>query len=91
MAQKPHSLSDGSYYHILTRGNERKRIFRLKEDHQHFLYLASGYFDKYPINIYHYCLMGNHLHFLIEVIDQKKTSKFFQGLVMFPISQAFLS
>lgn len=56
----------GAYYHVTSRGNERKEIFRGKGDREQFLaYLKSAYL-RYGAVIHVFCLMGNHYHLLIE-------------------------
>ena len=80
MPRGPRLLEDGSYYHILTRGNDRKRIFRYAGDYSRFLVLARECALKYPVFIFHYCLMGNHIHFLIKTTEARHTPKFFQAL-----------
>lgn len=56
----------GAYYHITSRGNERKAIFKNKTDRNSFLsYLKSAYL-RYGAIIHVYCLMNNHYHLLIE-------------------------
>jgi REP element-mobilizing transposase RayT len=56
----------GAYYHITSRGNERKAIFSNKADRNSFLsYLKSAYL-RYGAVIHVYCLMDNHYHLLLE-------------------------
>ena len=56
----------GAYYHITSRGNERKNIFRSKKDREQFLsYLKSAYL-KYGAVIHSFCLMDNHYHVFLE-------------------------
>ncbi len=56
----------GAYYHITSRGNERKNIFRSNKDRDKFLsYLKSAYL-KYGAVIHSFCLMNNHYHLLLE-------------------------
>jgi len=56
----------GAYYHITSRGNERKNIFRNNQDREQFLsYLQSAYL-RYKAVIHVYCLMSNHYHLLME-------------------------
>ena len=56
----------GAYYHVTSRGNERKNIFKDKKDREQFLsYLQSAYL-RYKAVIHVYCLMNNHYHLLIE-------------------------
>jgi len=56
----------GAFYHVTSRGNERKNIFKSKKDREQFLeYLASATF-RYDAVIHTYCLMENHYHLLLE-------------------------
>lgn len=56
----------GAYYHITSRGNERKNIYRSNKDREKFLsYLKSAYL-KYGAVIHAYCLMNNHYHLFME-------------------------
>ena len=36
--------------------------------------------EPLPLNVYHYCIMGNHFHFAIEVLDIRVLSAFVSGL-----------
>jgi REP element-mobilizing transposase RayT len=55
-----------AFYHITSRGNERKAIFRTTKDREKFLnYLESAH-DRYGAIIHVYCLMENHYHLLLE-------------------------
>ncbi len=56
----------GAFYHITSRGNERKNIFKSARDREKFLsYLASST-ERYGAEIHVYCLMTNHYHLLLE-------------------------
>ncbi len=56
----------GAYYHITSRGNERKNIFINKGDRKSFLsYLKSAHL-RYGAVIHAYCLMYNHYHLFLE-------------------------
>ena len=50
----------------MTRGNNRNIVFKSNEDYQYYLKLISKYKLEHPFNLYHYCLMPNHTHFLIQ-------------------------
>lgn len=56
----------GAVYHVTSRGNERKKIFRDDKDRQTFLEILSQSIRIYNIKLYSYVLMGNHFHFLLE-------------------------
>lgn len=55
-----------AFYHVTSRGNERKSIFRNQRDRERFLsYLESAH-HRYGAILHVYCLMDNHYHLLIE-------------------------
>lgn len=56
----------GAYYHITSRGNERKNIFINSGDRKIFLsYLKSAH-QRYGAVIHAFCLMNNHYHLFLE-------------------------
>ncbi len=56
----------GAFYHVTSRGNERKDIFRSERDREKFLsYLRSAH-ERYGAMFHVYCLMDNHYHLLLE-------------------------
>lgn len=66
MPRLPRFLLSQSYYHIIARGNNRNIIFKEKEDFILYLDLISKYKKEHSFDLYHYCLMPNHIHFLIQ-------------------------
>jgi REP element-mobilizing transposase RayT len=55
-----------AFYHVTSRGNERKAVFLTDRDREKFLsYLESAHV-KYGAIIHVYCLMDNHYHLLLE-------------------------
>jgi len=55
-----------AFYHITSRGNERKIIFRDEKDNEKFLYYLDVMHQRYGIIVYAYVLMNNHYHLIIE-------------------------
>ena len=56
----------GAFYHVTSRGNERKMVFQSTRDREKYLtYLESAH-HRYGAIIHVYCLMGNHYHLLLE-------------------------
>ncbi len=56
----------GAFYHVTSRGNERKIVFQSNRDRERYLsYLESAH-ERYGAVIHVYCLMGNHYHLLLE-------------------------
>ena len=56
----------GAFYHVTSRGNERKVIFRSKEECERFLSYLQSANERYDAIIHTYCLMDNHYHILLE-------------------------
>lgn len=59
----------GAVYHITSRGNERKSIFRDNEDRETFLDVLKNVNRRYNYLCHAYCLMDNHYHIIIETPD----------------------
>jgi putative transposase len=56
----------GYVYHVLTRGNNRQDVFKDEKDYQKYLDLLHLYKEKYQFSLYHYVLMSNHVHLVLE-------------------------
>lgn len=66
MPRKPRQLVAGGHYHVLARGNDRRRIFATEDDRHRYLTLVRQYTQQYQIAVFHYCLMTNHVHLLVQ-------------------------
>jgi REP element-mobilizing transposase RayT len=59
----------GAFYHVTSRGNEQREVFKSQREGERFLtYLASAR-ERYGAAIHCWCLMGNHYHLLLETPD----------------------
>jgi len=56
----------GAFYHVTSRGNERKAVFKSRRDREKFLAYLESATERYGALIHVYCLMDNHYHLLIE-------------------------
>lgn len=74
-------LIDEGYYHIVTRGIDRRKLFRYPQDYKYFLGVIKKYLSKFKINILHYCLMSNHLHLLVQATKADELPKFMQAIL----------
>ncbi len=79
MARKPRLYIPGALYHVMVRGNDGQSLFNDHEDRRHFQNLVAEGINKYDHRIHAYCLMDNHVHFLIQ-IGQTPLSKVMQNL-----------
>ena len=60
-------------YHILTRGNNRQEVFKDERDYKKYIEILQRYKDKYKFELYHYVLMRNHVHLILESIERGGT------------------
>jgi REP element-mobilizing transposase RayT len=77
MARRPRVFAPRLLYHVIVRGNQRRRTFRSDDDYKAYLDRLEHYRDKFQLRIYAYCLMPNHL--LLEA-GATPLAKFMQGL-----------
>ena len=56
----------GAFYHVTSRGNEQKDVFKSRKDRQQFLSYLESAVVRYGAVIHAYCLMSNHYHLLLE-------------------------
>jgi REP-associated tyrosine transposase len=56
----------GAHYHVTSRGNERKDIFKDDTDREKFLDLLARVVEEFHVRIHCYVLMSNHYHLLVE-------------------------
>jgi putative transposase len=56
----------GAFYHITSRGNERKEVFKSQRDREKFLGYLGSATERYGAIIHVYCLMDNHYHLLVR-------------------------
>jgi len=50
----------GAFYHVTSRGNERKAVFKSKRDREKYLEYLESATMRYDAVIHSFCLMDNH-------------------------------
>jgi len=66
----PRIAPAGGIFHITARGNRRQAIFLGADDRRWFLRLLEAAIERFGWRCHAYCLMGNHVHLLIELRDE---------------------
>ena len=61
---------EGGWYHVTSRGNERKAIYRDDRDRQHFLDLLAEVVARFRVRLHVYVLMDNHYHLVLELTER---------------------
>jgi len=62
-------------YHIVQRGNNREVCFVEPENYQYYLELWKECSNRYGVAIHAYCLMTNHIHFLVTPEEKDSISR----------------
>lgn len=71
MPRETRKLSYTGFYHVMVRGVNKEIIFKDEKDKKCFLRLLSYYKSRENCIIHAYCLMDNHVHILIQDMDNK--------------------
>ena len=56
----------GAFYHVTSRGNERKAVYKSQRDREKFFSYLESATERYGAVVHVFCLMDNHYHLLIE-------------------------
>lgn len=79
MGRVQREYSSTGCYHIMLRGNERKKIFLNEDDRERFLETLLKKKKETELAVYAYCLMDNHVHLVLQD-DQNKISTIMKGI-----------
>jgi len=63
---KTDPLVSGYYYHIYNQGINKERIFKHEDHYRKFISLCEKFLFS-QVDVYAYCLMPNHFHFLFYI------------------------
>lgn len=69
MSRRPRSKSPTGYYHVTLRGNGGQLLFDDDSDRIAMLQILDAILPKHKIELVAWCLMGNHIHLLINDPD----------------------
>jgi putative transposase len=72
MPRQARLILDNVCYHVITRGNQKQTVFRDEDDYRTYLKFVSKYKEKCGLRIYGWCLMGNHVHMVVETDSLSK-------------------
>ena len=84
MPRRARSILGGYAYHILNRANGRLRLFKKNADFAAFEEVLAQAFERVPLRILGYTLMGNHWHFVVwpKQGQHDQVSEFFRWLAV---------
>ena len=69
-------LMPGNLYHIYNHANGNENLFRNEENYRFFLNKYIKYITSFS-STFCYCLLPNHIHFLIRINDVEQSDKYY--------------
>ena len=82
MPRVARTVAKGYPHHVTQRGNYRQAIFETDEDFIQYLKWLKVYSRKYGLDIWAYCLMDNHVHFICVPKHEETLARTFNMLHM---------
>jgi putative transposase len=67
-------------FHIMCRGNNGQGVFKNEVDFRKYKDIIKELKDEQPFKLYHYCLMDNHVHLVIQTNEKTQLSKLIKRL-----------
>ena len=76
MPRTARAVEAGLVYHVLNRGNGRMRLFHKDEDFSAFERVLGQGLERYSVDLFTYCLMGNHWHLVVRPRTEDALGRF---------------
>lgn len=70
MPRRARQHGESALYHVILRGINRQNIFEDESDYQKFIDILEIVKDLSAFKLYAYCLMSNHVHLLIKIVEE---------------------
>jgi len=78
MPRQARIVLSGYLHHVTQRGNYRQDIFFEDQDRVIYLKYLNENAQKYGAQIYAFCLMDNHVHFIVKPLAEDSLAKTFR-------------
>ena len=78
--RKPRIKKYGASYHVFSRAVRGERIFDLPGAKEMFMEVIRRARKKYKFEIYNFCIMGSHYHFIMKPLGNEDISKIKQWI-----------
>ena len=78
MPRKRRFAPTGYPFHVINRGNDRRKIFFEDADYEAFIHLLARGKQRYPVKLYALCAMPNHFHAVLEPEAERALSAYLQ-------------
>ncbi|MBL7170759.1 MAG: transposase [Candidatus Omnitrophica bacterium] len=67
-------------HHVTQRGNYKQTVFGQSCDFKKYISWLNEYSKKYNIDVLAYCLMSNHVHFIVVPREENTLARLFNTL-----------
>jgi putative transposase len=64
--------------HVLSRGNNRAKVFHSPSDYDRFVHLLDKATKRHDVDHYAFCIMPNHFHLVVRVDETEQLSQMMQ-------------
>lgn len=81
MVRMIRNVMGGQIYHVMSRATNRKTIFTTPKEYQEFLLLLQLAQKQFPVAVYAFALMPNHVHLLLSPKGDMDLSRFMHWLL----------
>ena len=71
--------NDAACYHVMNRGQNRATLFADDADFGYVVGLLARYKQRFEARLYHYCLLNNHCHLLLQLPEPRRLSRVVAG------------
>ena len=79
--RQPRQLEKGATYHVTGKINRDESIFDEEEFKSIFLEVVKRAKKKYDFEITNFCVMHNHIHFMIKPLGESSLSRIMQWIL----------
>lgn len=77
---RSYQITQSLSYHIFSRGNAKNNIYHDNDDYQYFVKILISYSKERKVKIFHWVIMSNHYHLLMEIENPKELSSVMAGI-----------
>ena len=74
-------MREGAKYHVMARDNKGEKIFESNVIKEMFLDVAGRAKSKFKFQVYNFCIMGNHVHFIMRPAEKESLSRIMQWIL----------
>ncbi len=79
--RKPREIIDGYSYHVTARINRQEYLFSSNKMKEMFINVVVRAKQKFNFLLKNFCIMGNHIHFIIKPLKGENLSKIMQWIL----------